>query len=108
MDYYSRIIKNMVITDYMALERTRLANERTFLAYSRTFIGTLSAGVGLFKFVDGSVFVVIGAILIGISPFILTFGLYRFFAIRARLGKLRDETIATTHQAVQEEQIDTD
>lgn len=40
---------NLNLTDYLALERTRLANERTYLAYFRTFIVFLSSGVAILK-----------------------------------------------------------
>ncbi len=36
-------------TDYLALQRTKLANERTFLAYFRTFAVLLSSGLAIIK-----------------------------------------------------------
>lgn len=36
-------------SDFLALERTKLANERTFLAYFRTFIVLVSSGFAILK-----------------------------------------------------------
>ena len=36
-------------SDWLALERTKLANERTFLAYFRTFVVILSSALAIFK-----------------------------------------------------------
>ena len=37
------------LTNFLAFERTNLANERTFLAYCRTFIVFLSSGFVILK-----------------------------------------------------------
>lgn len=36
-------------TDWLALERTKLANERTFLAYFRTFVVVFGSGLTIVK-----------------------------------------------------------
>ena len=41
------------VTDWLALERTELANERTLLAWSRTGLGFLLAAATLLRFGDG-------------------------------------------------------
>ena len=88
MTYYDKAFDEMIMRDFLALDRTRLANERTFLAYFRTFIGLFAAGVGLVKFVESQIYVVIGYIFIAISPFIVVIGVARFLYIRRRLAAL--------------------
>lgn len=41
--------KELILRDYLALERTRLANERTLFAYIRTSLYLLTAGIGIFQ-----------------------------------------------------------
>ena len=78
-----------IARDYLAMYRTELANERTLLAYFRTFIGTFAAGVGLVKLIDESIYIIIGYILMAISPIILIIGLLRYIHYRKK-GKNPD------------------
>ena len=41
--------KELILRDYLALERTRLANERTLFSYIRTSLYLLTAGIGIFQ-----------------------------------------------------------
>lgn len=42
----------LILRDWLALDRTKLANERTALAYVRTFIGMEGAALALIKLFD--------------------------------------------------------
>ncbi len=42
-------MEDLILRDYLALERTHLANERTFLTYARTALTCLVAGISLNK-----------------------------------------------------------
>lgn len=74
-------------TDYLAMERTKLANERTFLAYFRTFVVFVSSGFVILK-VDalenliflGYAFIVMGAVL-------LIIGIMRFLYVKRRMAR---------------------
>lgn len=66
----------------MAIVRTKLANERTLLAYMRTFIGAFAAGVGFIKFTGDIFFVYTGFIMVSLAPFIMIFGVVRFFRVK--------------------------
>lgn len=79
----------MILRDFLAVDRTDLANEGTLLAYMRTFIGLLVSGVGFIEFVDDKFLVVIGYCLSVISPFVLLLGLYRFLRIRIRIKMVK-------------------
>ena len=75
---YDEFKDNMIMRDFLALDRTILANERTLLAYIRTFIGVFSAGVAIVKLLDFSAATVIGFAFIVLSPSFLIIGVYRY------------------------------
>jgi putative membrane protein len=79
--------KELNKTDILAVERTRLANERTFLAYFRTFIVFLSSGFAIIKISLLEEIVLVGYMLLALSPLLLTIGLIRFFYVRKQLKK---------------------
>jgi len=89
---YNNFNKDMILRDYLALDRTVLANERTFLAYMRTFIGTLSAGVAMVKLVENSFWINgIGWLFIVASPFFLLLGIVRYKAFAKKLQELDEK-----------------
>ena len=92
---YSVFGKEMILRDYLALDRTVLANERTLLAYLRTFIGAFSAGVAMIKFMDTSLTKIIGYIFVVVSPLFLVFGTMRYVQVSRKL-KTIDETVNGT------------
>lgn len=87
---YSVFRDEMILRDYLALDRTILANERTLLAYLRTFIGTFSAGIAMVNFLDTALTNLIGYIFIAVSPLFLVLGAIRFFQILRKLGTIDD------------------
>ena len=82
---YEKFSDEMILRDYLALDRTVLANERTLLAYFRTFIGTFSAGIAMVKLVDTLLTNITGYVFMILSPFFLVFGLVRFFQIKKKI-----------------------
>ena len=74
----------MNLRDYLALDRTKLANERTYLGYMRTFISLLAAGVGFIRLVDIEIIKYVGVALCFISPLFFIVGTYKFFAIKRK------------------------
>ena len=81
--------ENLILRDYLAVDRTKLANERTFLAYMRTFISVLASGVGLVTLLTGLEYKITGYILIALSPIILVYGTYRFFVVHNRIRHVK-------------------
>lgn len=82
--------KELILRDYLALERTRLANERTLFSYIRTSLYLLTAGIGIFQIesisrLDGLAWVCVVA---GIFLFIL--GLIRFWLMKKHLKSYRE------------------
>lgn len=89
---YSKFHDEMILRDYLALDRTVLANERTLLAHVRTFIGALSAGIGIIKLVGTPITVVVGYILVISSPLFLIFGTIHYVKVSRKLNTIIKNT----------------
>lgn len=74
-------------SDWLALERTRLANERTFLAYFRTFVVVFASGLTIIKVEILHNIVTLGYTFLGASFFLLIIGILRFLLVRRRIRK---------------------
>ncbi len=74
--------KDLVLREYLAIERTRLANETTLLAYIRTGLYFLVAGSTLGHFVDSEFWNIFGTPVIVIGLMIMTIGVIRYFRLR--------------------------
>ena len=79
----------MILRDYLALDRTVLANERTLLSYLRTFVGAFSAGVAMVKLFDTLFTTVTGYIFIIVSPVFIIAGTIRYIQIAKKLKSLK-------------------
>ena len=78
---------DLIVRDWLAIDRTNLANERTFLAYFRTFVVILSSAVAILKVEVLSELEGLGIFLLILSPIILAVGLFRFFYVRRKVKK---------------------
>jgi putative membrane protein len=78
---------NISGTDYLALERTKLANERTFLAYFRTFSVLLSSGLAIIKIDILENLIGLGYFFLITSFVIIIIGVARFLYIKRKLQK---------------------
>ncbi|MFP4023690.1 MAG: DUF202 domain-containing protein [Thiohalospira sp.] len=89
INVFKKIFKNkdeIILRDYLALERTRLANERTLLAYSRTSLYMLLGGIAFIEMNDFTQIRWVGAIAILLSLLLMILGIYRYFQIKYRLS----------------------
>jgi putative membrane protein len=78
--------QQLILRDYMAGQRTHLANERTLLAYLHSALMMLVAALTIFKLFESDLIMrIVALILCPISIFIGAFGIYRFRQIRAKL-----------------------
>jgi len=80
--YESFEASQLILRDFLAVDRTILANERTLLAYVRTALGALLAGISLIKFFDSIALNVVGWSLILSSIGILGKGAARFVEMK--------------------------
>ncbi len=74
-------------TDYLALERTKLANERTFLAYFRTFSVLLSSGLAIIKIDVLQNLIGLGYFFLSTSFVLIITGIVRFLYVKRQLRK---------------------
>jgi putative membrane protein len=77
----------IILRDYLALERTRLANERTLLAYSRTSLYMLLGGIAFLQMQDFTNIRWVGIGALSISLLMMMVGIFRYFQIKFRLAK---------------------
>jgi len=74
--------KDLVLREYLAIERTKLANETTLLAYIRTGLYFLVAGSTIGHLVATELWKIIGTPLVVIGLIIMLLGLVRYFRLR--------------------------
>jgi putative membrane protein len=77
--------EELIVRDYLAADRTALANERTFLTYVRTALVLAAAGGSLIHFLDSLVWEALGALLLVVAMFTLAWGIYQFRHYNRRL-----------------------
>ena len=77
--------KDLVLREYLAIERTRLANETTLLAYIRTGLYFLVAGSTLGHFVESQFWDIVGTPLIFVGLIIMALGLLRYLRLRTSI-----------------------
>ena len=75
----------IVLRDYLALERTKLANERTLLAYLRTSLYMLLGGIALFELTEFRNIRWLGYPALGLSIILFLTGVFRYSVTRSRL-----------------------
>ena len=88
MPYSKFSADELILRDYLARDRTALANERTLLSYIRTAIALLAAGGTLLKFFPESRSLMwLGAVLLVCGVFTCVLGTWRFVVVARRLRK---------------------
>lgn len=87
--YEHRECEQIILRDYLAIDRTVLANERTFLAYVRTTLALLAAGASFIQFFQLLWLEVIGYLLIVSAVVLLTIGIKRFLVFRGEINKAK-------------------
>ncbi len=85
-DPYARFAEEeIILRDYLAVDRTVLANERTFLSYVRTALAFAAGGVTLIHFFDSAYATVTGYVLLPMAAIVFVVGIQRFLYYRRRL-----------------------
>jgi putative membrane protein len=78
----------LIVRDWLAIERTKLANERTLLSYYRTAFGLLGTGVTILKLDLFEDMYLYGWILSILSPFVFVFGTLRWLKVEHNIKKM--------------------
>ena len=86
---------DLILRDYLAIDRTSLANERTLLAYLRTGITLFLGGATFIHFSNQIWFSVLGAICVpaGLAAFFIGLRRYRF--MRKQISHTRSKLSET-------------
>ncbi|MBS9525043.1 DUF202 domain-containing protein [Litoribacter ruber] len=77
----------LIIRDYLARQRTRMANERTLLSYIRTSLYFLVSGTALVKVEDLANISSLGYFSFAISIVLIIVGFFNFFRVRRKMRK---------------------
>lgn len=87
----NQLDKELILRDYLALERTKLANERTLFSYIRTSLYLLTVGTGILQIESISRLTLIAwvCMLSGVILFFL--GIIRFRRMNKYLKKYKRE-----------------
>ena len=89
MNSYEEFSEEMILRDFLAVDRTSLANERTVLSYVRTGIGLFATGAGLVHLTEESGLTYLGYVLAVLAPLVCAFGLYRFIKVKKILKRFK-------------------
>lgn len=82
--------EQIILRDYLAIERTRLANERTLLSYIRSSLYLLLGGIAFFQLKELANFHYLGILSLFFSSIFFVIGIYRFTLLKKSLKKLYD------------------
>ncbi len=77
----------IILRDFLALERTRLANERTFLSYIRTSLYLFLGGLAFLQLQGFGEIGWIGYLSLALSIIMLVVGYIRFRHLKKQLAK---------------------
>jgi putative membrane protein len=81
----SDIENNLIVRDFLARQRTKLANDRTLLAYIRTSLYFLVSGTALVKVEDLENVKEFGYLSFLISVLLVVLGFLNYFRLRKKL-----------------------
>lgn len=78
--------EKIILRDYLALERTRLANERTLFSYVRISLYLLTVGLGIFEIESIRHLRMMAWICVAISVVLFVFGIYKYYRLKKYLN----------------------
>ncbi|MBZ4683102.1 MAG: putative rane protein [Fusobacteriaceae bacterium] len=82
-------MKNINLSELLAIDRTILANERTILAYIRTSLSLIVAGISFLKLFSENSLKILGAIFIVVGIVTIFFGIRRYLKYHKELNEIR-------------------
>jgi putative membrane protein len=77
--------EEIILRDYLALERTKLANERTLLSYIRSSLYLLLGGVAIIQLEGFEGIKFIGYVSLSLTILLVLIGIYRFEKLNKQL-----------------------
>lgn len=91
IDFYEKIEEELILRDYLAIERTRLANETALLAYFRTGLFLLSIGLTFIQLKEFKAISLIGWFCLPFSFLSVGFGIYRYVRLNRQIAKISSQ-----------------
>ena len=86
--------KNMILRDYLAIDRTILTNETAFMSYIRTSLTLIAAGVSLIKFFSTSELMqALGWMFIGVGGWFALYGYRRYKQVDDLMHQVKGDYI---------------
>ncbi|GAA4942334.1 DUF202 domain-containing protein [Algibacter agarivorans] len=82
--------QQVILRDYLAIERTRLANERTLLSYIRSSLYLLLGSIAFFQLKNFPNFEYLALASVAFSAVFFVIGVYRFTLLKKSLKRLYD------------------
>ncbi|SDG77108.1 putative membrane protein [Winogradskyella thalassocola] len=80
--------QQVILRDYLAIERTRLANERTLLSYIRSSLYLLLGAIALYQLKEFANFKYLALTAIVFSVVFFIIGVYRFTLLKKSLKRV--------------------
>ncbi len=90
--------EKIILRDYLALERTRLANERTLFAYIRTSLYLVLGGIAFLQLQGFEKIKWLGYLSLVLSIIFLVFGILKYYQLKNKLKKYYSVTRETRKQ----------
>ncbi len=75
----------IILRDYLAMERTKLANERTLLSYIRSSLYLLLGGIAIIQLQGFESIKFLGFVSLGLTVILLVVGIYRYQKLNKQL-----------------------
>ncbi len=77
--------EDIILRDYLALERTKLANERTLLSYMRSALYLMLGGIAIIQLEGFESIKFLGFVSLGLTIILVIVGVYRFQKLNKQL-----------------------
>lgn len=103
-DYQNR--EKIILRDFLALERTTLANERTLFAYIRTSLYLILGGIAFLKMQSLETIEWLAYLSFAISFLMIVYGLVRYFKLKRKLQKLYNEDEMRAFEEKEKQEIE--
>ncbi|WKV10692.1 DUF202 domain-containing protein [Marivirga harenae] len=103
-DYQNK--EKIILRDFLALERTTLANERTLFAYIRTSLYLILGGIAFLKMESLQTVQWLAYLSFGISLIMIIYGIVRYFKLKRKLQKFYDEDAMKPFEDDQKQESD--
>lgn len=81
--------RDIILRDWLAIDRTILANERTYLSYIRTALTLFIGGISFIKFFDITLVKITGWIFMPVGVIVFIVGSIKYFNMKKEMKRLK-------------------